>query len=396
MPVNKIKEFLRLEAASGVMLFLMTLVAMIFVNSPASDLYLNLIDSEIAFNLGDYSVSEPFIFWVNDGLMTIFFLLVGLELKREFIGGELSSLSKIVLPGVAAIGGMILPAIIYVSINMGTPETLKGWAIPVATDIAFALGVLAFFSKRIPLSLKVFLLALAVFDDLGAILIIATVFSHGFSILFFLLACLVIACLWVFNHIFRIKNLLPYVLAGFFLWVFVLKSGIHASISGVALALMIPIDAYSDEEKSPLHILETFLHPWVAFLILPIFAFSNAGLSFDGVSFETLLDPIVLGITLGLFVGKQVGVMSFIWVMVRFGIAKLPENTEWLDILGVALLCGIGFTMSLFIGTLAFKGDGLKYIMEVRLGVLLGSIISAVAGSLVLHLSYLKKLAREN
>lgn len=383
MAVSKIRDFLQLEAASGVVLFLTALAAMVFVNSPWRDVYFAILNIPLPHS--------PLIFWVNDGLMAIFFLLVGLELKREFLEGELSGISKIVLPGAAALGGMIVPALIYIAFNYANGTALKGWAIPVATDIAFALGVLSLFGKRIPLSLKLFLLALAVFDDLGAIVVIAVFYAHGFSWVYFLLACVVLLLLWALNKIARIAALLPYVLLGIVLWILILCSGIHASISGVLLAIMIPLRTSPKRRESPLHHLEKNLHPWVAFLILPLFAFCNAGLSFDGLSWSILGQPVVLGIAAGLFIGKQVGVLAFLWLMIKYRLAKWPESVSGLDMYGIALLCGIGFTMSLFLGTLAFQAEQAIYLTEVRLGVFLGSVLSALSGSLVLHIAFLQK-----
>ncbi len=373
--INKMRKFLQLEAAGGIALFCAALIAILFINSPFRDVYLRIIQMPLPHS--------PLIFWVNEGFMAVFFLLVGLELKREFFEGELSGVSKIVLPGAAALGGMLVPALIYIAMNRHGEVALQGWAIPVATDIAFALGVLSFFSKRIPLSLKLFLLALAVIDDLGAIVIIAFFYSHQFSVGYFLLACLVMLLLWGLNRIVKTAVLLPYLLLGLVLWICILHSGIHASISGVLLAMMVPLRA--------LHHLETHLHPWVVFLILPLFAFCNAGLSFEGISFMMLTQPVVLGVALGLFVGKQVGVLSLVWLMIKYRLARLPEAVTGLDMYGIALLCGIGFTMSLFLGTLAFQGEQTAYLMEVRLGVFLGSILSALSGSLVLHIAFLQK-----
>lgn len=374
-----IKDFLQMEATAGAVLFLTTLCAVIFVNSPWSHIYTSIINASVA--------GSPLIFWVNEGLMAIFFLFIGLELKREFLEGELSGgLSKIVLPGVAALGGMLIPALIYIALNYSV-GTLRGWAIPVATDIAFALGVLAFFSKRIPLSLKLFLLALAVFDDLGAVIIIAIFYTHEFSFGYFLLVYAVMYMLWAVNKMGRFTILAPYVLLGILLWFFVLRSGIHASMAGVLLALMIP-------REGLLIKLEKRLHPWVAFLILPLFAFCNAGLSFTGMSWSALGQPVVLGIMTGLFIGKQVGVLVVVWLMQKYRLASWPAAATWLDIYGIALLCGIGFTMSLFLGTLAFSIEQTAYLMEVRLGVFLGSMLSAVSGAVILQLSYLQKQNR--
>lgn len=384
--INKIRDFLQLEAASGMALFCAALVAIFLVNSPWRDVYLKVLHTPL--------LHSSLIFWVNEGLMAIFFLLVGLELKREFFEGELSGISKIVLPGSAALGGMLVPALIYLVMNRHSTATLHGWAIPVATDIAFALGVLSFFNKRIPLALKLFLLTLAVIDDLGSIIIIVMFYSYDSSLGYVLLASLVFLLLWGLNRIAKVAVLLPYLFLGLVLWVFILYSGIHASITGVLLAIVIPLRTSPERNGSLLHQLEARLHPWVAFFILPLFAFCNAGLSFEGMSFITLTQPVVLGIALGLFVGKQVGVMTFVWLMIKCRLASLPKDVTGLDMYGIALLCGIGFTMSLFLGTLAFQEKQMIYLTEVRLGVFLGSILSALSGSLVLYMSFIQKQKR--
>lgn len=395
MPINKIAEFLRLEAAGGVLLFFMAVIAIVWVNSPFQPYYAAWVHDPLQLHIGNIVINQSLTFWVNDGLMALFFLLVGLELKREFIEGELSGLSKIVLPGLAALGGMIIPAVMYVGLNHQAADALPGWAIPVATDIAFALGVLSFFSRRIPLSLKLFLLALAVFDDLGAIIIIALFYSHGFSWLYFLLAVITLGVLWLLNSLFSTKKLLPYLLLGALLWFFVLRSGIHPSVSGVLLAAVIPLRQPNHRATPPLHYLESALHPWVVFFILPLFALVNSGLSFAGFSLASFAQPIVLGIIFGLWLGKQVGVLTFVWLSTRLGWAKLPESATWWEVYGVALLCGIGFTMSLFLGTLAFQDAHPAYMMEVRLGVFAGSVLSAVTGSLVLHVATRVKRKKE-
>jgi NhaA family Na+:H+ antiporter len=383
--ISKIRDFLRLEAAGGIVLLCATVMAVVIVNSPLRQAYLNML-SVTLWGL-------PHIFFVNDGLMSIFFLFVGLELKREFLVGELAGISKIALPGAAAIGGMLVPAIIYVYFNRHVEVALQGWAIPVATDIAFALGVLSLFGKRVPLSLKLFLLALAVMDDLGAIVIIAIFYSHGFSLGYLLLACFVLFLLWMLNRVAKVTVLFPYLLLGMLLWVCVWRSGIHASISGVMLAMMIPLRGYPKRgtRGSLLKKLESGLHPYVVFLIMPLFAFCNAGLSFKGITWVTLKEPMVLGIAAGLFIGKQVGVLTFVGLMIKLGFAKWPKAISGLDMYGVALLCGIGFTMSLFLGTLAFDEGQTIYLMQVRLGVFLGSILSALCGVVILHMAFLKK-----
>lgn len=390
MPIATIKNFLKLEAASGVLLFITAIIAIILVNSPLSMAYQSLLDLTIDLHLGSFSIKEPLLYWINEGLMAFFFLLVGLELKREFIEGELAGLSRVILPGIAAVGGMIVPAVIFFIFNHDSPATLKGWAIPVATDIAFALGVLSLFSRRVPIGLKLFLMALAIFDDVGAIIIIAVFYSHSFSFIYLFAAFLMTAILFLMNMVFKIRLLTPYLLLGLVLWFCVSHSGIHASITGVVLALTIPL-GHEKKGKAPLHRLERALHPWVAFFIMPIFAFANAGLSFEGISFKSFGDPLVLGILLALFVGKQLGVFLSSWLIIRGGWAKLPEKTTWSQMYGVALICGVGFTMSLFLGTLAFQLNDPIYLTEVRLGVLVGSLLSGLAGAFILKWSFKKE-----
>lgn len=384
MPLkNKIVHYLQLEAASGVVLFLTALMALLISNSPFAPFYHQFLKIPFEIHFAGYSFKEPVLFWINEGLMAIFFLSVGLELKREFIEGELSGLNKIILPAIAALGGMLIPGLIYTLINYQNPVTLKGWAIPVATDIAFALGVLSLFGHRVPLGLKLFLMTLAVFDDVGAIFIIAIFHTHALSIFSLVLVIFGICALALLNRI-GVRSLFPYILLGIMLWLCVLKSGIHATVSGVVLAFLIPIKKLPKEKKAPLHRLEDKLHPWVAYFVLPLFAFANAGLSFSGLSWGTLLDPVVFGIIAGLFLGKQLGVFIFSWGLIKLKWAKLPDKTNWLALYGVALLCGIGFTMSLFLGTLAFQNEP-NYLVEVRLGVLIGSVLSGIMGAMILH-----------
>jgi NhaA family Na+:H+ antiporter len=318
--------------------------------------------------------------WINDALMALFFLLVGLEIKREFLDGELVNWSRRALPGIAAAGGMAVPALIYVAINSGSPETLRGWAIPAATDIAFALGVLSLLGSRAPVSLKIFLTALAILDDLGAVLIIAFFYTADLSVPYLGLAAATLAVLMALNR-FRVYRLAPYLILGVALWYFVLQSGVHATLAGVALALTIPLrpsPAAPESKDSPLHVLEHGLSPWVAFLIVPIFGFANAGVSLAGFTPAALLDPVPLGVAAGLFLGKQLGVFGFAWAAIRLGLADLPAHATWRQFYGVAVLCGIGFTMSLFIGLLAFTDVHLQD--ETKIGVLLGSVLSAVFG----------------
>jgi NhaA family Na+:H+ antiporter len=326
-------------------------------------------------------LDKPLILWINDGLMAIFFLLVGLEIKREVLEGELSSPAKAMLPGIAALGGMAVPALVYCLFAQAEPGALQGWAIPAATDIAFALGVLALLGNRVPGSLRVFLLALAIMDDLGAIVIIAVFYSHGLVPMALGLAAASAVGLWLLNRA-GVRSLTPYLLLGLVLWVCVLKSGIHATLAGVVLAFAIPLRVKDADgkrsEDAPLYCLEHALHPWVAFLIMPVFALANAGVPLDGITPASLLEPVPLGIALGLFVGKQVGVFLAVWIAVHIGVVERPARASWGQVYGVAVLTGIGFTMSLFIGTLAFADP--QHAVAVRLGVLTGSLASALVG----------------
>jgi len=322
------------------------------------------------------------LLWINDGLMAIFFFLVGLEIKREIIEGRLSSIQKAALPIIAAIGGMIVPALIYAIFNLEDPTALKGWAIPAATDIAFALGILALLGSRVPIALKVFLLALAIIDDLGAIIIIALFYTSELSVEVLAIAAIGMGVLGYLNYR-GVTRLAPYLVTGLVIWVCVLKSGVHATLAGVIIALFIPLRLRDTQDQSPLKVVEHGLAPWVAFGIMPIFAFANAGVSLSGLSFDDLFAGIPLGIALGLFLGKQIGIMGFVWGGVRLGIAKLPDGASWSQIYGISMLAGIGFTMSLFIGTLAFSDP--EHAAAVRIGVLAGSIASAILGFLLLR-----------
>ena len=379
--VAKIQDFLRLEASAGIILMAAAILALFASNSLFSPYYAALLSTPVAIQVGALEIAKPLLLWINDGLMAIFFFLVGLEIKREVLQGELSSLDKAALPIFAAIGGMAAPALFYAGINWSSPETINGWAIPAATDIAFALGFLALVAARAPISLKIFLLAVAIIDDLGAIMIIALFYTADLSVLALGLALAGAAALFGLNRA-GVKGITPYVLIGAFIWVCVLKSGVHATLAGVVTALAIPMSGDTKRAQSPLHHLEHNLHPWVAFLVLPLFAFANAGLSFDGLSFSALMAPVPLGIALGLFIGKPVGVLLCSWAAVALRMAKLPKDLTWAQMAGVAWLTGVGFTMSLFIGGLAF--DDAALLNEVRLGVLAGSIASAMAGCAIL------------
>jgi len=373
--------FFKLEAASGLILLIAAILALIVSNSNFSDLYFHILEQYLFIGINNFGLKLSVHHWINDLLMAIFFFFVTLEIKREFIQGELSNLKKALLPIIAAVGGMVIPAAFYVAVNFDNVVTLNGWAIPSATDIAFSLGILSLLGSRVPISLKVFLTALAIIDDLGAILIIAFFYSGDLSILYLGLILITFIFLLVLNK-FGIKVFLPYLLIGAFMWYFTYKSGIHATIAGVLLATTIP-HRIKEKDFSLLIKLEHSISPYVAFLIMPIFAFANAGVSLDGLSLTSLLQPVPLGILLGLFFGKQVGVMIFSFIAVKLGAAQMPDNSSWLSLYGVSILTGIGFTMSLFVGNLAFV-ENLEYIDGVKIGVLSGSLLSTVCGYFLL------------
>ncbi len=379
-PLSLLQQFLKLESAGGIVLCAAATIALVLANSPLEPLYAQLLELPVAIQVGGLAIAKPLLLWVNDGLMAVFFMLVGLEVKREIMEGELSNASNAALPVVGALGGMAGPALVFLACNWGDEEALRGWAIPTATDIAFALGVLALLGPRAPPSLKVFLLALAIIDDLGAIIIIALFYTAELSPAALVLAGLGVIMLFALN-LSGVTRRGAYLLLGVFTWVCVLKSGIHATLAGVITGLAIPLRA--THGSAPAHDLEQDLHPWVAFGVLPVFAFTNAGVGLAGLAASHLLHPIQLGIGLGLLVGKQLGVMGSIWVSARIGLAALPEGTNWRQIYGLALLTGIGFTMSLFIGTLAFPAEA--YDIDIRIAVLLASVISATCGYLVLR-----------
>ncbi|WP_417321091.1 Na+/H+ antiporter NhaA [Emcibacter sp.] len=380
-----VRRFLKLESSAGILLILAAVLAILADNSPLTEWYEYLLDVPIAVSIGDLAIAKPLLLWVNDGLMAVFFLLVGLEIKRELIDGNLSSMSQISLPAIGALGGMAIPALIYIWFNMGYAPGMNGWAIPAATDIAFALGLLSLLGNRVPLSLKIFLTALAIIDDLGAIIIIALFYTANLSTTSLILATCAIAILFILNRL-RVTHIAAYMIVGVFLWIFVLKSGIHATLAGVVIAMAIPLRAKNEEGDSPLEVLEHLLHPWVAYLILPVFAFANAGVPLLGLDPAIFLHPVSLGIAAGLFIGKQIGVFGLSWLAIVTGFARLPDNTTWLKLYGVSLLTGIGFTMSLFIGSLAFE-TGPDLSTELRVGVIVGSLLSAVCGYIVLAMS---------
>ncbi|AID34137.1 NhaA family Na+:H+ antiporter [Mesorhizobium sp. USDA 4775] len=377
-PISVFREFLDSEAAGGIILMVAAALALIVANSPLAETYFSVLHAY----LGPLSVSH----WVNDGLMAVFFLLVGLEIKREMLDGQLSTWPRRVLPGIAAAGGMVVPALVYVAINRNNSAALSGWAIPTATDIAFALGVLSLLGSRVPASLKVFLTALAIIDDLGAVIIIAIFYTSGLSLIYLGAAFAVIAVLVVLNRM-RVMTLVPYLLLGAILWVLVLKSGVHATLAGVALALTIPLERSAgighDLDHSPLHRLEHGLHKIVPSFVIPIFGFANAGVSLAGLSFGALIEPLTLGVAAGLVVGKLVGVFGSSALAIRLGLADLPAHAGWSHMIGISLLCGIGFTMSLFIGLLAFASD-VALQDAVKVGILAGSFIAAIIGAAVL------------
>ena len=378
------KWFFQLEAASGLVLLIAAIIALIVSNSFYSELYFHTLEQYLFIGINDFGLKLSVHHWINDLLMAIFFFFVTLEIKREFIQGELSNIKKALLPIIGAVGGMVIPALVYVVINFGNAETLNGWAIPSATDIAFSLGILSLLGSRVPISLKIFLTALAIIDDLGAILIIAFFYSGDLSISYLSLILISYIFLLVLNK-FGVKIFLPYLLIGSFMWFFTYMSGIHATIAGVLLASTIP-HRVKEKDFSLLIKLEHAISPYVAFMIMPIFAFANAGVSLGGLSLSSLMQPVPLGILLGLFVGKQVGVMIFSFIAVKSGAAEMPNNSSWLSLYGVSVLTGIGFTMSLFVGNLAFA-ENIQYIDGVKIGVLAGSLLSTLLGYFILLFS---------
>ncbi|MDC0853988.1 Na+/H+ antiporter NhaA [Candidatus Pelagibacter sp.] len=378
------KWFFKLEAASGLVLLFAAVIALFISNSNFSDLYFSTLNNYIFIGINEIGLKLTVIHWINDALMAIFFFFVTLEIKREFLQGELSNVKQALLPIIAAVGGMLVPALVYVYINLGDSETLTGWAIPSATDIAFSLGVLSLLGKRVPISLKVFLTALAIIDDLGAIIIIALFYSGDLSIKYLSLMLIAFLILLVINK-FNVKKFLPYLVVGLFLWDFTHNSGIHATIAGVLLAMTIP-HRKKEKDFSLLIKIEHAISPYVAFAIMPLFAFANAGVSLDGLSFSSLLDKVPLGIVLGLFLGKQLGVFVFSYISIKLKIAQMPNNSNWFNFYGVGVLTGIGFTMSLFVGNLAFV-ENMQYMDGVKIGVLTGSLLSTLFGYFLILLT---------
>ena len=378
------KWFFQLEAASGLILLIAAIIALVISNSSFSDTYFSILKKYLFIGINEFGLKLSVHHWINDLLMAVFFFFVTLEIKREFIQGELSNLKKAMLPIIAAVGGMVVPALFFVSVNFGNSETLNGWAIPSATDIAFSLGILSLLGSRVPISLKIFLTALAIIDDLGAILIIAFFYSGDLSIGYLSLILISYLFLLILNK-FGVKKFTPYLLFGIFMWFFTYKSGIHATIAGVLLASAIP-HRIKDKDFSLLIKIEHAISPYVAFMIMPLFAFANAGVSLEGLTMSSLMLPVPLGILLGLFVGKQVGVMFFSFFAVKLGIAEMPDNSNWFSIYGVSILTGIGFTMSLFVGNLAFV-ENTQYIEGVKIGVLSGSLLSTIFGYFILSIA---------
>lgn len=390
-----ISNFLRLESASGIILMFAALLAIALANSPFQPYYNLLIDTPVEVRVGVLEISKPLLLWINDGLMVVFFFMVGLELKREFIEGELANKRNIILPGFAALGGMLIPALIYAYYNYGNSIALQGWAIPTATDIAFALGVLGLLGSRVPTSLKVFLTSLAIFDDVGAIIIIAIFYTAKISTLSIIIVlCCIPILAWINKR--NPSSTSVYIMVGVVMWVAMLKSGVHATLVGVILAIFIPMRSKTDPNYSPLKRMERDLHSLVAFFVLPVFAFANAGINFSGVGTEQLLHGVPLGIAMGLFIGKQLGVFGFCWLAIKLNLTQLPNEISWASLYGTAALCGIGFTMSLFIGSLAFEETSVNQLFDERLGILLGSLASGIIGYIVLNRSLPKNNTSNN
>ena len=383
-PTSFIASFLKMESAAGLLLMFAALVAIVCANSPLQSLYALFLDVPVEIRVGPLEIAKPLLLWINDGLMAVFFFLVGLELKRELVEGELSERKKVVLPGVGAIGGMLVPAAIYAYFNSADPVAMQGWAIPAATDIAFALGVLALLGSRVPTSIKIFLTSLAIFDDIGAIIIIAIFYTSKISLPALGIAA---ACIIVLLQLNRrnTTSKSPYLLVGAIMWIATLKSGVHATLAGVIVAMFIPMRSKQDPSISPLKSLEEDLHSIVAFFVLPVFAFANAGINLQGVGMAQVMHAVPTGIAAGLFVGKQVGIFGLCWLAVKLGLASLPRGVNWPALYGTAALCGIGFTMSLFIGSLAFEETGVNLLFDERLGIIIGSLASAILGYVVLR-----------
>ena len=389
------REFFKKEAAGGILLFITAFCALVIANSPLNVLYGSLIDLPFGIRLGDFKIDKPLLLWVNDGLMAVFFFLVGLELKREFVEGELSSVKKIILPAIGAIGGIAAPALIYAYFNYHDPVAINGWAIPAATDIAFALGVLALLGNRVPFSLKVLLTSMAIFDDIGAIVIIAIFYTSKLSMTALSIAAASCVILFILNRRGVVAKSI-YLTVGLVMWTALLKSGVHATLAGVVLAFFIPMSDKKNPDRSPLKTLEHDLHYTVALFIIPIFAFCNAGVNLSGVGPQQLLHSVPLGIAAGLFFGKQIGIFSLCWLGIKLKLADMPEGATWLSLYGIAVLCGIGFTMSLFIGSLAFEETGVNMLFDERIGIMVGSLLSGIWGYIILRYATHGRVSKED
>ena len=382
---NLFAKFAQMEASGGIILIAAAVLAMIFANTALSGFYQALLTMPVEAKVGNLGIAKPLILWINDGLMAVFFFLVGLELKRELIEGELSDKRNIILPGIGALGGMVAPALIYLYFNYKDPTAVSGWAIPAATDIAFALGVLALLGSRVPISIKIFLTSLAIFDDVGAIVIIAIFYTHKISLTALVIVALCIPVLYFLNKR-DVLSKAPYILVGIVMWIATLKSGVHATLAGVVLAMFIPLNSVKNPSVSMLKIMEERLHSVVAYIILPVFAFANAGISLMGMGSEQVLHSVTIGVALGLFLGKQVGIFGICWIFLKLKLVTLPKGMNTTSLYGTSVLCGIGFTMSLFIGSLAFDNNG-TLLFDERLGIIIGSLASGIVGYLCLRYS---------
>jgi len=385
--MNMLEGFIKKESTAGILLIIVTVAAILLENSSLSPVYNSFLHTHVEIRFGDLQIAKPFLLWVNDGMMAVFFFLIGLEVKREVLEGHLSSMRQVALPAIAAIGGMMIPALIFAVINYDQSFAIKGWAIPTATDIAFALGILSLLGNRVPVSLKLFLMALAIIDDLGAIVIIALFYTANLSTVSITVAFISLVILFIMNKVGVIKKA-AYILVGIVLWVSVLKSGVHATLAGVALAFMIPLNSVDENGKkfSMAKELEHDLHYWVAFMILPLFAFVNAGVDLKGISLDDMLGTVPMGIMLGLFIGKQAGVFGFSWLAIKFKIASLPQDSNYMQLYGVAVLTGIGFTMSLFIDSLAYNDTQIYHYAD-KLAILIGSFLSGIVGYIILRVA---------
>ncbi|TQV84329.1 Na+/H+ antiporter NhaA [Aliikangiella coralliicola] len=388
--VDSVKYLFRSEAAGGILLVTASVLALMIANSSIQHWYDSLLEMPVVFKIGLFEINKPMLLWVNDGLMALFFFLVGLEIKREAVSGHLSNIRQLTLPLVAAIAGIAVPALIFLWFNGDDPIASNGWAIPSATDIAFALGIFVIFGKHLPLTLKLFLLSVAIFDDIAAVIIIALFYSQDLSVVSIAVAVTGLVGLAGLNY-FNVQKKAAYILLGLIVWAAVLKSGVHATLAGFAIAWFIPLKREQSQQPSMLEDIEHSLHPWVTFFILPFFAFANAGVNLLNATIETLTNSVTLGIAFGLFVGKQFGIFLACWLAIKLRLAKLPENTSWIQLYAVSLLCGVGFTMSLFIGTLAYEQEGLIFLESVKVGVLIGSVLSALFGAIIISRIKVKK-----